>query len=251
MLAGVTRKTSGKASILGVDIDADPSGSKKLIGVVPQELSFDAWLKVGDTIDYQFGYYGQPVDVAWRNEVMERLSLADKMNDKPRALSGGMKRRYMIARAMIHKPKILILDEPTAGVDVELRHEMYALLRELNEKGTTIVLTSHYLEEVELLCQRVAIVHKGSLVALDNKHALKDRFKSTRIFSIALTEPLKVCPAVLERFKPECVDSELKLTFEENEYQAVLKAVSEANLSVANFRVIEPTLEDVFLSLTV
>ena len=251
ILAGVTTKTGGSASILGVDINEHPSESKKLIGVVPQELSFDAWLKIGDTVDFQFGYYGLPVDKAWRDEVLKRLSLYDKMQSKPRALSGGMKRRYMIARAMLHKPKILILDEPTAGVDVELRHEMYALLRELNEKGTTIVLTSHYLEEVELLCKRVAIVHKGQLVALDNKHALKDRFKSTRIFSIALTEPLKDVPEVLKRFKPECVDSELKLTFEEKEYQDVLKAVASANLSVVNFRVIEPTLEDVFLSLTV
>ena len=251
ILAGVTSKTGGSASILGVDIAKHPSQAKKLIGVVPQELSFDSWLKVEETIDFQTGYYGLPVDRAWRDELLKRLTLDDKRQQKPRGLSGGMKRRFMIARAMIHKPKILILDEPTAGVDVELRHEMYALLRELNASGTTIVLTSHYLEEVELLCERVAIVNKGQLVALDNKHALKDRFKSTRVFSIALTEPLASAPPSLERFKPELVDSELKLTFEEHEYKAVLKAVADANLPLANFRVIEPTLEDVFLSLTV
>lgn len=251
ILAGVTRKTNGTASVLGVDIDKDPAGSKMLIGVVPQELSFDAWLKVSETIDFQFGYYGQPIDKAWKMEVLKRLSLDDKLQTQPRGLSGGMKRRFMIARAMIHKPKILILDEPTAGVDIELRHEMYNLLRELNAAGTTIVLTSHYLEEVELLCERVAIIHKGNLVALDNKHALKDRFKSTRIFSIALTEPMKTPPESLKKFKPEIVDGELKLQFEEGEYRSVLKAVAAADLPLSNFRVIEPTLEDVFLSLTV
>jgi ABC-2 type transport system ATP-binding protein len=161
-----------------------------------------------------------------------------------------MKRRFMIARALVHKPKILVLDEPTAGVDVELRHELYDLIRELNKEGTTVILTSHYLEEVELLCDRVAIVNKGMVVALDHKKQLKDRFQSSRTLKIALTEPGIKIPDTLKKFSPEIKDSELSLTFEENDYREILQAVAKADFPLLNFTVIEPSLEDVFVSLT-
>ena len=250
ILAGVTQKTSGRASVLGKDIDVDPTFVKNSIGVVPQELAFEAFFDVELALKFQFGFYGRQVDQKYLAELLERLSLADKMDARPRELSGGMKRRLMIARALIHKPKVLVLDEPTAGVDVELRHDLYDLVRELNKQGTTIVLTSHYLEEVELLCNRVAIVNKGDLVALDTKDRLKDRFQSTRQISIALAKHLDVLPEILNPFKPETIDGELLLTFEENEYDRVLQALAKADLPLMNFRVIEPTLEDVFLQFT-
>lgn len=250
ILAGVSQKTTGRAEVLGKDIDEDPSFVKKTIGVVPQELAFEAFFNLNLSLRFQFGYYGLSVDEDYLSDILDRLSLKDKVDARPRELSGGMKRRLMIARALIHKPEVLILDEPTAGVDVELRHDLYDLVRELNKQGTTIVLTSHYLEEVELLCERVGIIHKGNMVALDTKHGLKDRFQTTRQLSIALSKPLKEIPLSLSGFAPEQRDAELLLTFEEGEYDKVLKAVANADLPLLHFRVIEPTLEDVFLEFT-
>lgn len=250
ILAGVTEKSGGTASVNGIDIDKDPTGVKMSIGIVPQEIAYDPFFTIEAALKFQFGYYGQKVDKAYLTELLKRLSLEDKRKLWPNTLSGGMKRRLMIARALVHRPKILILDEPTAGVDVELRHGLHDFVRELNKQGTTVILTSHYLEEVELLCERIAIVHQGNLVALDNKEQLKRRFQTTRIFSIALTQPLKTMPAGLQEFSPVMEGSELKLTFEEKRYAEVLQAVAKANLPLSNFRVIEPTLEDVFVSLT-
>jgi ABC-2 type transport system ATP-binding protein len=250
ILAGVTEKSGGTATVNGIDIDKDPTGVKMSIGIVPQEISYDMFFTIDTALKFQFGYYGQKIDKKYLDELLKRLSLDDKRKEWPNMLSGGMKRRLMIARALIHRPKILILDEPTAGVDVELRHGLHDFVRELNRQGTTVILTSHYLEEVELLCERVGIMHKGNLVALDNKKELKNRFQTTRIFSIALAEPLKTMPESLKKFDPKMEDGELRLTFEENRYAEILQTVSKANLPLSNFRVIEPSLEDVFVSLT-
>lgn len=250
ILSGITKKTSGKASVLDISIDDDHTAVKRSIGVVQQEVAFDAFLPVEAALRFQFGYYGLPVDEQYLTEILDHLALTDKRKVKPRKLSGGMKRRFMIAKALMHKPKVLVLDEPTAGVDVELRRELYDLVRELNRQGVTIILTSHYLEEVELLCERVAIIHNGELVALDKKQDLKDRFKSTRTFLIALSKPIDKAPDVLTKFSPSIKDSELSLTFKEDEYREVLRAVDKADLPVANFKIIEPSLEDVFVSLT-
>lgn len=250
ILAGVVEKSGGSVMVNGFDLDKDPTNVKKSLGIVPQEISYDAFFTLEKALKFQFGYYGQKVDPNYIDELLERLSLSDKRKLWPNMLSGGMKRRFMIARALVHRPKILILDEPTAGVDVELRHGLHDFVRELNRQGTTVILTSHYLEEVELLCERIAIINHGQLVALDNKEELKNRFQTTRIFSIALTEPLKQIPASLQPFAPQTVDGELKLTFEEHRYADVLQQVAKANLPLSNFRVIEPTLEDVFVSLT-
>ncbi len=250
ILAGVTEKSGGEAAVNGIDIDQDPTGVKMSIGIVPQEISYDSFFTIEAALKFQFGYYGQKIDKKYLDELLKRLSLDDKRKLWPNTLSGGMKRRLMIARALIHRPKILILDEPTAGVDVELRHGLHDFVRELNQQGTTVILTSHYLEEVELLCERVGIIHRGNLVALDNKKELKSRFQSTRIFSIALHEPLKQMPDLLKPFDPKIEGNELKLTFEEKRYADVLQAVAKANLPLSNFTIIEPSLEDVFVSLT-
>ncbi len=250
ILAGVTEKSSGTASVLGTSIDKDHIAVKQSLGIVQQEVAFDAFLPVESALRYQFGYYGLPVDEGYLNEILVQLALDDKRNVKPRRLSGGMKRRFMIAKALVHRPKVLILDEPTAGVDVELRHDLYDVVRELNRQGVTIILTSHYLEEVELLCERVAIINKGELVALDTKEELKNRFQSTRTFTIALAKSISDIPASLSKFNPIMKDHQLDLTFEESQYKEVLDAVSKADLPIANFSIIEPTLEDVFVSLT-
>ena len=249
ILSGVTQKTDGAARVAGYDVDEDPVAVKHAIGVVPQEIAFDAFFTVEDALRFQFGYYDKPVDEAYLNELLDHLVLQDKRDVKPRQLSGGMKRRLMIARALIHKPDVLVLDEPTAGVDVELRHELYDMVRDLHDRGITIILTSHYLEEVELLCERVAILRKGELVALDKKQDLKDRFETDRTLSLSLTERIDV-PDVLQPFNPNWLDGRLRLTFTENEYQDVLKAVAQADLPIVNFQVHEPSLEDVFLDLT-
>ncbi len=250
ILAGVTEKSGGTVLVDGKNIDTDPIGVKKSIGIVAQEISYDAFFTIEAALKFQFGYYGKKVDKDYLDSILKRLVLDDKRKLWPNTLSGGMKRRLMIARALIHKPKILILDEPTAGVDVELRHGLHDFVRELNQQGTTVILTSHYLEEVELLCERVGIIHRGQLVALDNKTDLKNRFQTTRIFSIALAETLREVPASLQEFHPELNGNELKLTFEEHRYEQILQAVAKAKLPLSNFRVIEPTLEDVFVSLT-
>jgi len=250
ILGGITKKTSGSVLVDGLDIDNNHAAAKKKLGIVSQEISFDGFISVQSALELQFGYYDLQVDNDHIDYLLKYLALEDKRGVNPRLLSGGMKRRFMIARALVHSPSILVLDEPTAGVDVELRHDLYDLIRELNQQGTTIILTSHYLEEVELLCDRVAIIHHGQLVALDHKQQLKDRFQSTRTFKIALTEKDYDFPDSLKRFSPQHIDGELNLTFEENEYQEVLKAVADANLPLSNFTIVEPSLEDVFVNLT-
>lgn len=166
ILTGLVRKTGGTATVLGIDLDADPEGLRAQIGVVPQEFNFSIWEKVLDIVVDQAGYYGVPRSVAVprAEQLLKDLGLWEKRNEVSRTLSGGMKRRLMIARALVHHPKILLLDEPSAGVDVELRREMWEFVRGLHAKGTTIVLTTHYLEEAQQLCERVVIVKKGEVV---------------------------------------------------------------------------------------
>ncbi len=250
ILGGVVNKTSGSVIVGGHDIDKDHRAAKMKLGIVPQEISFDGFLTVEEMMRLQFGYYGLKVDQKRIDDILKTLTLDDKRNSQPRWLSGGMKRRYMIARALVHDPDILILDEPTAGVDVELRHEMYDLIRKLHNQGKTIILTTHYLEEIELLAERVAIINKGELVALDDKQELKNRFESTREFKLALTEEPKEIPEVLKAFTTRLEKTTLVIEFEEADYKKVLAAVAKADLPVANFSIVEPTIEDVFLKLT-
>lgn len=166
ILTGLVRKSGGTASVFGIDLDADPEALRAQIGVVPQEFNFSIFEKVIDIVVDQAGYYGVPRSVALprAERLLRELGLWEKRNEPSRALSGGMKRRLMIARALVHEPKILLLDEPSAGVDVELRRDMWAFVRGLHAKGTTIVLTTHYLEEAQQLCERAVILKKGSVV---------------------------------------------------------------------------------------
>ncbi len=188
ILTGLVVKTSGEVKVNGVSIDENLSLAKTYIGVVPQEFNFSIFEKVMDIIVDQAGYYGIPRDEAIKRaeELLKDLGIWEKRNDKSQALSGGMKRRLMIARALIHKPSILLLDEPTAGVDVELRRGMWKFLRELNDSGTTIVLTTHYLEEAEQLSRHVAIISKGNIVADEPMKDLLSRHGDKKLEDIFL-----------------------------------------------------------------
>jgi len=184
ILTGLVNKTSGTIKVFGHDIDTDFSAAKNCLGVVPQEFNFNMFEKVGDIITNQAGYFGIDYPVAKKDAeyFLKKVGLWEKRNTMARTLSGGMKRRLMIARALIHHPKVLILDEPTAGVDVELRIGMWEYLREVNAKGTTIILTTHYLEEVEQMCRNAAIIKKGEIVRLDTVVNLTKNQKLEKTF---------------------------------------------------------------------
>ncbi len=188
ILAGLVQKTSGEVRINGISIDEDPDTAKTYIGIVPQEMNFSIFEKVIDIILDQAGYYGIVRSEArpYTEQLLKDLGLWEKRNEKSQNLSGGMKRRLMIARALVHKPKILLLDEPTAGVDVELRRGMWEFLRTLSDAGTTIVLTTHYLEEAEQLSRHVAIIHKGSVVVDEPTKQLLDRHEGKKLEDIFL-----------------------------------------------------------------
>ena len=178
VLAGLTRPTSGSASVMGYDVVRDYRQARLSLGVVPQELVFDPFFTVRELLRIQAGYYGVRKLDDWIDEILTRLGLADKANANMRALSGGMKRRVLVAQALAHRPPVIILDEPTAGVDVELRQGLWEFIRHLNQRGHTIVLTTHYLEEAQTLCGRLAMLKQGQIVALDTTHNLLHRFAS-------------------------------------------------------------------------
>jgi len=195
VLCSLVRKTAGKVSVFGVDIDADFSTAKQYLGVVPQEFNFNQFEKVYNIVIAQAGYYGIPAQKAavQTEKYLRLLNLWDKKDVPSRTLSGGMKRRLMIARALVHEPKLLILDEPTAGVDIELRRSMWSFLKEINQQGTTIILTTHYLEEAENLCRNIAIIDKGQIV----KHSsMKDLLKQLQKETFIL-DTRQVLPANL------------------------------------------------------
>lgn len=178
VLAGLTHPTSGSASVMGYDVQRDYRQARLSLGVVPQELVFDPFFTVRELLRIQAGYYGVRKLDDWIDEILTRLGLADKANANMRALSGGMKRRVLVAQALAHRPPVIILDEPTAGVDVELRQGLWEFIRHLNQRGHTIVLTTHYLEEAQTLCGRLAMLKQGQIVALDTTHNLLHRFAS-------------------------------------------------------------------------
>lgn len=185
IISSLVKKTAGTVSIFGCDIDRDFSLAKQHLGVVPQEFNFNLFEKVEDIVANQGGYYGLPRALAYERaqKYLTRLGLWDKKNQQARNLSGGMKRRLMIARALVHEPRLLILDEPTAGVDIELRRSMWDFLKEINDQGTTIILTTHYLEEAEMLCRNIAIINQGDIVENTSmKMLLKQLDKETLVF---------------------------------------------------------------------
>ena len=252
ILAGLVNKTSGRASIWGFDIDAHPRNAKASIGIVPQEILFDPFFTPFEALELQAGLYGVPKSRRRSMELLRAVHLEDKANAYSRTLSGGMKRRLLVAKAMVHSPPILVLDEPTAGVDVELRQQLWAYVRELNVRGVTIVLTTHYLEEAEELCDRIAIIHNGELIANKPTRELVDMAQE-KVVEITVDRDLVSAPA-----SPIFEKIELKaariLTITYNKAQAnagdVLGAVQAAGLGIADVSTREADLEHVFLNLT-
>jgi ABC-2 type transport system ATP-binding protein len=251
IICSLVRKTGGSVSIFGYDIDQDFSTAKQYIGVVPQEFNFNQFEKPIDILVAQAGYFGIKADLALQRaeKYLRQLGLWEKRNDLSRNLSGGMKRRLMIARALIHEPKLLVLDEPTAGVDIELRRSMWEFLKEINAQGTTIILTTHYLEEAESLCRNIAIIDHGSIVQNTSiKALLKQLDRETFVFDSAtlLTET-----PVLEGYSVTLVDSH-SIEVEVHKSQSineVFDSLNEQNIKVVSMRNKTNRLEELFFDL--
>jgi ABC-2 type transport system ATP-binding protein len=252
ILAGLVNKTGGTARVWGHDIEADVRLARLSIGVVPQELNLDPFFTPHEMLEVQAGLYGVPKDKRRTLEILQAVGLADKAHSYARTLSGGMRRRLLVAKAMVHSPPVLVLDEPTAGVDIELRRNLWNYVRELNAAGTTILLTTHYLEEAEELCDRIAIIDQGRLIACEEKPLLMQRLDS-KALTITLAQPLESAPAALAQFQPEIREGgKLHIRYKPSTLAVgrILDAVREAGLEVADISTHEADLEDVFLALT-
>ncbi len=250
ILAGLCQKTGGTAAIWGVDIDEHPRAARAAIGVVPQELAADVFFTPRESMETQAGLYGVPKRERKTDEILAALGLSDKADAYVRALSGGMKRRLMVAKAMVHSPPVVILDEPTAGVDVELRRQLWAYVQELHAEGVTIVLTTHYLEEAQELCDTIAIVNHGQVVACEPTSSLLRRL-DTRSVVITPPEPLEHLP-VIAGFDAKLRKGQLVVTYktEAASVEGVLAAVRAAGVQIKDLATEDPDLEDVFLALT-
>ena len=251
VLAGICQKTSGEVKIWGVDIDKHTRTARAAIGVVPQEIVTDVFFTPRESLEVQAGFYGVRKGERKTDDILAALGLTEKADAYVRQLSGGMKRRLMVAKAMVHQPPVLILDEPTAGVDVELRRQLWERVKQLNEQGVTIVLTTHYLEEAQQLCDTIAIVNSGRVVACEPTGDLLRRL-DTRSVVVTPQQPLDVAPPLNGfdgRLRP---DGRLAITFksEAASVEAVLAAVRSAGVQIKDLSTEEPDLEDVFLSLT-
>ncbi len=252
ILAGLVIKTSGQVLVWGHDIDKSPREVRAALGVVPQEINYDPFFTPVELLDLHAGLYGVPKAERRSLELLEALGLADKAHSYTRKLSGGMKRRLLIAKALVHSPPILILDEPTAGVDVELRRQLWAYVRKLNEAGTTIVLTTHYLEEAEALCDHIAIINNGKVVTAEPKEQLLKRLDCKRLL-IHPAAPLQNIPGGLEEFGPE-LDAKgvLSLSYKPTltPMSRVLDALGKAGIEISDLTTSEADLEDIFIMLT-
>lgn len=248
ILAGLLRPSAGKAAVMGHDVVNDYQAARMALGVVPQELVFDPFFNVREMLRFQAGYFGRGTENdAWVDEIIESLGLTDKAHTNMRSLSGGMKRRALIAQALAHKPPVIVLDEPTAGVDVELRQLMWAFIRRLNKEGHTIILTTHYLEEAEELCSRVAMMKQGEIVALDTTANLLNKFAAK---NLRITLANDALPASLQSMLKDSAGHTHTLALTEmSQVEFVLSELRKANIAVEDMQTIEVDLEDVFLSL--
>lgn len=251
ILAGLVIKTAGEARIWDFDIDRWPRQSRAAIGVVPQELVLDPFFTPRELLDLQAGLYGVPAKERRTDELLEAVGLADKANAYARTLSGGMRRRLMVAKALVHWPPILVLDEPTAGVDIELRQSLWAYVRELNRAGTTILLTTHYLEEAEELCDTIAIINNGSVAACEPKSTLLRRMDRKELW-LTLDRDLAHVPARLAEYHTELPEPRrLVVRYQPSRahINEVLAAVQESGLAIVDLSTKETDLEDIFLQL--
>jgi ABC-2 type transport system ATP-binding protein len=243
ILAGLTRADAGTARILGHDVVADYREARRRLGVVPQELVFDPFFTVRETLKIQSGYFGIRDNDAWIDELLHHLDLTAKADTNMRALSGGMKRRVLVGQALVHKPPVIVLDEPTAGVDVGLRQSLWAFIRKLNRDGHTIILTTHYLEEAEALCNRIAMLKAGRIVALDTKQNLLSRFAGITVRLVADRIPPAWQPRVL---RTEEGVHYLGLDRYED-LEGLLAALRAERVAIGELALQEADLEQVFL----
>lgn len=252
ILAGLVTKTAGTAKIWGMDIDKSPRSSRAAIGVVNQEITMDPFFTPIQALELQAGYYGVPAPERHSMEILKAVGLDDKKDAYVRQLSGGMKRRLMVAKALVHNPPVLILDEPTAGVDVELRRSLWAYVRELHARGTTIILTTHYLEEAEELCDEIAIINHGQVLAQEPTPQLLSRLDQ-RLLKITPRDTLTSIPQNLNAFDAKLdPNGTLEITFRSSEtgIGRLLDQVREAGIGIADLSTEQPNLEDVFVAMT-
>ena len=251
ILAGLTRATSGSAQVMGFDVQRDYQQTRRALGVVPQELSFDPFFSVYETLKWQSGYFGIKNNQAWIDELLENLGLTDKADVNMRALSGGMKRRVLVAQALVHRPQVIILDEPTAGVDVELRQSLWAFISRLHHDGHTIILTTHYLEEAEQLCERIAILKKGEVVALDRTSTLLQQLAGVRLVVKTYNElNLGSLPAEIQAMNTQNANKRHSSTLNNaSQVEQVLASVRMAGGELEDVLVSQADLEDVFVKL--
>jgi ABC-2 type transport system ATP-binding protein len=252
ILAGLVNKTGGTAEVWGFDIDRHPRNAKASLGVVPQELLFDAFFTAFETLELQAGLFGVPKGRRQTMELLKKVRLEDKAHVYSRTLSGGMKRRLLIAKALVHNPPVVILDEPTAGVDIELRQMLWAYVRELHAAGTTVVLTTHYLEEAEELCDRIAIVNHGRIVANSDTPSLLAQARDKRVL-VTVADDVTSVPTLDGVTRVELLDSRrLDILYDKTRVQAgaILARLQAAGFSVVDVTTREADLEDVFLELT-
>ncbi len=244
ILAGLVRASSGRVLVQGCDVQADFGAARRKLGVVPQELVFDPFFNVREALRFQSGYFGVKNNDAWIDELLHSLGLADKAGANMRQLSGGMKRRVLVAQALVHKPAIIVLDEPTAGVDVELRQTLWQFIARLNKEGHTVLLTTHYLEEAEALCGRIAMLKRGRVVALDDTSALL-KAASGNVLVFKTDSPLPPTIADMARVTGRIVQIS---TEDAQAVERTLAVLREAGVDVQDMEMRRADLEDVFLS---
>lgn len=251
ILAGLAHKDSGNVSILGIDIDRNHRQAKQSLGIVPQEIVIDPYFNPQEALRLQSGYFGIENNDEQINEILTAMDLQDKAEAYARKLSGGMKRRLLIAKALVHDPDIIVLDEPTAGVDVELRKNLWNYIRQLNNQGKTIILTTHYLKEAEALCDRIAIMDEGHIIAVDTKQNLINSIDK-KLIEVKLEKNINQLPEALSNYKVEMNKELRKITFELNkqEINNFINQLYKANLQISDIDISSAKLEDVFLKLT-
>jgi ABC-2 type transport system ATP-binding protein len=253
-ICGIVRPTSGKITVAGYDIVDDYRKTRSLIGLVPQELTTDSFETVFNTVSFSRGLFGRPPDPAHIERVLTALSLWDKRDSKIITLSGGMKRRVLIAKALSHEPSVLFLDEPTAGVDVSLRKDMWKIVRELRESGVTIILTTHYIEEAEEIADRVGVINHGEMVLIEDKQILMRKLGQKQLM-LDLVEPLRQLPASLADFALDLTEHGTRLiyTFDSHEQRtditALLDSLKSAGIAFRDLQTSQSSLEDIFVNL--
>ena len=251
ILAGLVNKTAGQVVIWGFDQDANPRNSRAAIGVMPQELNIDPFLSPRTSLEVQAGLYGVPKSERWTDELLELVGLTEQAESYTRHLSGGMKRRLLLAKALVHRPQVLVLDEPTAGVDITLRDMLWANVRRLNERGMTIILTTHYLEEAEAMCDRIAIIDRGELILSEETKSLLGRTDSKTL--VVDTGAARTLPLLPEGSRAERrADGRLAISYAPSRLptDGLIDAIRAANLPIHDIAVEAPDLEDVFLRMT-